>query len=159
MAGLNKAMIIGHLGRDPKETITSNGISIVNFSVATSESWTDKNSGEKQERTEWHRVVAFGKPAESINKYMKKGSQIYIEGRLQTRSWERDGQTHYTTEIVAQNFQFLGSRQDTTGNQTQQQQGTYNAPQQNQNQPNQDQQQQSYGGQNQAQSNDDDITF
>lgn len=112
MAGLNKVMIIGHLGRDPEIRYSQQGTAVANFSVATSEKWTDKNTGQKQEKTEWHRVVVFGKQAETCEKYLTKGSQIYLEGRLQTRQWERDGQTHYTTEIVVSSFQFLGgSRQ------------------------------------------------
>nr|WP_320190621.1 single-stranded DNA-binding protein [uncultured Desulfobacter sp.] len=112
MAGLNKVMLIGRLGRDPEIRYTQQGLAMVNFSLATSEQWTDKNTGERQERTEWHRIVVFGKQAETCEKYLSKGKQVYIEGRLQTRSWERDGQTHYTTEIVISNFMFLGSRDD-----------------------------------------------
>ena len=110
MAGLNKVMLIGNLGRDPEIRYTQSGTAVVNFTIATSEQWNDRNSGERQERTEWHRIVVFGKQAEVCEKYLSKGSSIYIEGRLQTRSWEKDGQTHYTTEIVATNFQFLGGR-------------------------------------------------
>ncbi len=110
MAGLNKVMLIGNLGRDPEIRYTQGGTAVVNFTIATSEQWSDRNSGERQERTEWHRIVVFGKQAEICEKYLSKGSSIYIEGRLQTRSWEKDGQTHYTTEIVASNFQFLGGR-------------------------------------------------
>lgn len=110
MAGLNKVMLIGNLGRDPEIRYTQGGMAVVNFSIATSEQWNDKTSGERQERTEWHRIVVFGKQAEICEKYLSKGSSIYVEGRLQTRSWEKDGQTQYTTEIVASNFQFLGGR-------------------------------------------------
>ncbi|WP_300455251.1 single-stranded DNA-binding protein [Desulfobacula sp.] len=115
MAGLNKVMLIGRLGRDPEIRYSQQGLAVVNFSIATSEQWTDKNTGDRQEKTEWHRVVAFGKPAETLEKYLSKGSQVYIEGRLQTRNYEKDGQTHYTTEIVVGNFQFLSSRQDAQG--------------------------------------------
>ena len=115
MAGLNKAMLIGNLGRDPEIRYSQQGTAMVNFSVATSEQWNDRNTGEKQEKTEWHRVVAFGKPAEILEKYLSKGSKVYIEGRLQTRNYEKDGQTHYTTEIVVREFQFLGGRQDNQG--------------------------------------------
>ncbi len=115
MAGLNKAMLIGNLGRDPEIRYSQQGTAMVNFSIATSEQWNDKNTGEKQEKTEWHRVVAFGKPAEILEKYLSKGSKVYIEGRLQTRNYEKDGQTHYTTEIVVREFQFLGGRQDNQG--------------------------------------------
>jgi len=110
MAGLNKVMLIGNLGRDPEIRYTQSGTAVVNFSIATSEQWNDRNTGERQERTEWHRIVVFGKQAEICEKYLSKGSSIYIEGRLQTRSWEKEGQTQYTTEIVASNFQFLGGR-------------------------------------------------
>ena len=115
MAGLNKVMLIGNLGRDPEIRYSQQGTAMVNFSIATSEQWNDKNTGEKQERTEWHRVVAFGKPAEILEKYLSKGSKVYIEGRIQTRNYEKDGQTHYTTEIVVREFQFLGGRQDNQG--------------------------------------------
>jgi single-strand DNA-binding protein len=115
MAGLNKVMLIGNLGRDPEIRYSQQGTAMVNFSIATSEQWNDKNTGEKQEKTEWHRIVAFGKPAEILEKYLSKGNKIYIEGRLQTRNYEKDGQTHYTTEIVVREFQFLGGRQDNQG--------------------------------------------
>ena len=119
MAGLNKAMLIGRLGRDPEIRYSQQGTAVVNFTLATNEQWTDKNTGEKQERTEWHRVVAFGKPAEILEKYLSKGSQVYIEGRLQTRNYEKDGQTHYTTEIVVNDFVFLGGRSDNQGSEYQ----------------------------------------
>ena len=115
MAGLNKVMLIGNLGRDPEIRYSQQGLAVVNFSIATSETWTDKNTGDRQEKTEWHRIVSFGKQAEILEKYLSKGSSVYIEGRLQTRNWEKDGQTHYTTEIVVSNFQFLGGRQDNQG--------------------------------------------
>ncbi len=109
MSGINKVIIVGRLGADPEVKVTQGGQSVAKLSIATSEQWTDKNSGQKQERTEWHRVVVWGKQAEVIGKYMTKGRQIYVEGRLQTRSWEDpQGQKKYTTEIVANNFQFLG---------------------------------------------------
>ena len=116
MAGVNKVILIGNLGRDPEIRYSQQGVAVVNFPIATSEQWTDKNTGEKQEKTEWHRVVAFGKPAEILEKYLSKGRQVYIEGRLQTRNYEKDGQTHYMTEVVATNFQFLGGgRADNQG--------------------------------------------
>jgi len=132
MAGLNKVMLIGHLGRDPEIRYSQQGLAIVNFSVATSEQWTDKNTGEKQEKTEWHRVLAFGKPAEILEKYLSKGSQVYIEGRLQTRNYEKDGQTHYITEIIVSNFQFLGGGRQ---NDNAQGQNPQQNPQQNSRQP------------------------
>ena len=109
--GINKAIIVGNLGRDPEVRYTSNGNAIANITVATTESWKDKQSGERQEKTEWHRVVFFGRLAEIAGEYLKKGSQVYIEGRLQTRKWEdKSGQERYTTEIVASEMQMLGSR-------------------------------------------------
>ena len=112
MAGINKVILIGRLGRDPEIRYTPDGRAIANFSIATSEEWRDKDSGEKKERTEWHRIVVFGKMGELCGQYLSKGRQVYLEGRLQTRSWEKDGVTRYTTEIVANDVQFLGSRND-----------------------------------------------
>ena len=109
MAGVNKVILVGRLGKDPEVRYTPNGVAIANFSIATSEEWKDKDTGEKQERTEWHRIVAWRRLGEICGEYLHKGSQIYIEGRLQTREWEdRDGNKRYTTEIVAQNMQMLG---------------------------------------------------
>jgi single-strand DNA-binding protein len=110
MAGINKAILVGNLGRDPEIRYTPGGLAITNFSIATSDSWQDKESGEKKERTEWHRIVAFGKLGEICGKYLTKGRQVYIEGRIQTRQWEKDGVTRYTTEIVANEMQMLGGR-------------------------------------------------
>ena len=115
MAGLNKVMLIGNLGRDPEIRYTQQGLAVVNFSIATSESWTDKNTGDRQEKTEWHNIVVFGKQAETCEKYLSKGSKIYVEGRLQTSNYEKEGQTHYMTKIVVSNFQFLGGKQDNQG--------------------------------------------
>ena len=110
MAGINKVILVGNLGRDPEIRYTSGGASVANFTLATSERWTDK-SGEKQERTEWHKIVAWGKLAEICGEYMSKGKQVYIEGKIQTRSWEdKDGQTRYTTEIKADNIMLLGRK-------------------------------------------------
>ncbi len=109
--GVNKVILIGNLGRDPEVRYSPNGQAIANVTIATSESWKDKNSGEKQERTEWHRVVFFGRLAEIAGEYLKKGAQVYIEGRLQTRKWQdKEGQDRYTTEIVATEMQMLGLR-------------------------------------------------
>jgi single-strand DNA-binding protein len=107
MSGLNRVMLIGRLGRDPEIKYTSSGVGVCNLALATSEAWTDKQ-GQKQEKTEWHRVVAFGKQAEILEKYLQKGSQVFIEGALQTRTYDKDGQTHYTTEVVVKGFTFLG---------------------------------------------------
>lgn len=115
MAGINKAIIIGNLGRDPEVRYTQDGTAVANFTVATSESWTDKNTGEKRENTEWHRIVVWRRLAEICGEYLSKGRQVYVEGKLQTRSWEQDGITRYTTEIVANTVQFLGSRDNAAG--------------------------------------------
>jgi len=127
---INKVMLIGRLGQDPELKYTPSGSAVCNFSLATSESWTDK-SGQKQEKTEWHRVVVWGKLAELCNQYLAKGRQAFIEGSLQTRSWEgQDGQKKYTTEINARNVQFLGGQSADTGRK-QDNSGEYNqmAPQ------------------------------
>ncbi len=123
MASLNKVIIIGRLGRDPEIRYSQGGAAICNMAIATSEAWTDKATGEKKESVEWHRVVVFGKQAETCEKYLTKGSQIYLEGRLQTRQWEKDGQQHYTTEIVVSAFQFLGGGQLNDGGNQQPQSG------------------------------------
>jgi single-strand DNA-binding protein len=112
MAGVNKVIIVGHLGRDPEIRYMQDGTAVASFSVATTETWKDKQSGEKKERTEWHRIVAWRQLGELCGKYLAKGRQVYIEGKLQTRSWEKDGTTHYMTEIVASEVQFLGSRDE-----------------------------------------------
>ena len=105
---VNKAIILGRLGQDPELKHTSTGIAVANFTVATSESWTDK-SGKKQDKTEWHRITAWGKTAELCAKYLSKGRQVLVEGSIETRSWEdKDGQKRYTTEVKARNVQFLG---------------------------------------------------
>ena len=109
--GVNKVILVGNLGRDPEIRYTPSGAAVANVTVATSDSWKDKQTGEQQERTEWHRVVFFNRLAEIVGEYLKKGSQIYVEGRLQTRKWQdQGGQDRYTTEIVANEMQMLGSR-------------------------------------------------
>ncbi|MYF10246.1 MAG: single-stranded DNA-binding protein [Gammaproteobacteria bacterium] len=108
--GINKVILIGNLGRDPETRYTQSGSPVANFSVATSESWNDRQTNERQERTEWHNVVCFARLAEIAGEYLRKGSKVYIEGRLSTSSWEKDGQTHYRTEIVARDMQMLDSR-------------------------------------------------
>jgi len=108
---INKAILVGNLGRDPEMRYTQSGQPVANFSVATSERWTDRNSNERREQTEWHNVVCFSRLAEICGEYLHKGSKVYIEGRLQTRSWEgQDGQTRYRTEIVAREMKMLDSR-------------------------------------------------
>lgn len=110
MRGINKAILIGNLGRDPEIRFTTSGGAVANFSIATTNVYTDKN-GERQEVTEWHRIVAWGRLAEICNEYLTKGSSVYIEGSIRTRSWEdKEGKTRYTTEIVARDMQMLGRR-------------------------------------------------
>ena len=121
--GVNKVILIGNLGKDPEIRYSPSGGAIANLTLATSESWKDKNTGEKVEKTEWHRVVAFKRTAEIMGEYLKKGSKVYIEGKLQTRKWQdKEGKDRYTTEVVANDMQMLDSR---TGGGTQQE-----APQQ-----------------------------
>jgi single-strand DNA-binding protein len=109
--GVNKVILIGNLGRDPEIRYMPNGQAVANITIATSESWKDKNTGEQQEKTEWHRVVFFRRLAEIAGEYLKKGSKVYIEGKLQTRKWQdNQGQDRYTTEILANEMQMLDSR-------------------------------------------------
>ncbi|MCY7296809.1 single-stranded DNA-binding protein [Alteromonas sp. a30] len=140
--GINKVILVGNLGQDPEVKYMPNGNAVTNISIATSESWKDQ-SGQPQERTEWHRVVMFRKLAEIAGQYLRKGSQVYIEGKLQTRKWQdQGGQDRYTTEIVADNMQMLGGRtqdgggfqqnQGMGGGAPQQQQGYQQMPPQNQ---------------------------
>ena len=113
MAGINKVIIVGNLGRDPEVRYTPSGTAVANFSVATSDEWKDKSTGEKKERTEWHRIVAWDKLGEICGKYLSKGRQVYVEGRLQTRSYDdKDGVKRYSTEIIASDVQFLGGSRD-----------------------------------------------
>src|SRR5215475_8019415 len=112
MASVNKVILLGNLGRDPETRYTTGGDAVTNLNIATSEQWKDKN-GEKQERTEWHRVVLFGRQAEVAGEYLKKGRSVYIEGRLQTRKYtDKDGVEKYSTEIVADRMQLIGSARD-----------------------------------------------
>ena len=109
--GINKVIVVGNLGADPDTRFMPSGNAVTNISVATSESWNDKETGERQEKTEWHRVVFFGRLAEIASEYLKKGSQVYIEGKLQTRKWEdKEGNERWTTEIVSNQMQMLGER-------------------------------------------------
>ena len=111
--GINKAVIVGTLGKDPEIKYASNGNAVVNVSVATNESWKDRETGEKQERTEWHRIVMFGRLGEIASQYLKKGSQAYFEGRIKTSKWQDDsGKDRYSTEIVVNEMQMLGRRSD-----------------------------------------------
>jgi single-strand DNA-binding protein len=112
MASVNKVILVGNLGKDPESRFMPNGDCVCNFTIATTESWKDKNSGEKRELTEWHRIVIFRKLGEIAAQYLKKGSQVYLEGRLKTRKWtDKEGQERYTTEIEVTEMQMLGSRQ------------------------------------------------
>lgn len=109
--GINKVILVGNLGNDPEVRATASGARIANISLATADSWMDKTTGQRQERTEWHRVVFFNRLAEIVEQYLTKGSQVYVEGRLQTRKWQdQNGQDKYTTEIVANEMQMLGGR-------------------------------------------------
>ena len=111
MRGVNKAIVVGNLGNDPETRYLPSGDAVTNISVATSESWKDKQTGEKKERTEWHKIAAFGRLAEIMAEYLRKGSQVYIEGKLRTRKWQdKDGHDRYTTEIIADQMQMLGGK-------------------------------------------------
>jgi len=153
MAGVNKVIVLGNLGKDPEVKFMPSGDAVANLTVATSESWKDKQTGEQKEKTEWHRVAIFGKLAEIAGEYLKKGSKVYLEGSLQTRKWQnQQGQDQYTTEVVVQGFngvmQMLDGKpqgQQTPAFQPQQQGGFLNQPQQAP--------QQSYSNQTQAQQN------
>jgi single-strand DNA-binding protein len=127
--GVNKVILVGNLGRDPEIKYTASGAAVVNITVATTESWNDKQTNERVEKTEWHRVVAFQRLAEIMGEYLRKGSQVYIEGKLQTRKWQdQNGQDRYTTEIVANDMQMLGSRGDAGGRQQGEQGGFRSSP-------------------------------
>jgi len=110
--GINKVILVGNLGNDPETRFMPNGNAVTNISIATSESWKDKQSGQQQERTEWHRVVFFNRLAEIAGEYLKKGSKVYVEGSLRTRQWDKEGQKHYSTEIIANEMQMLDGRGD-----------------------------------------------
>jgi single-strand DNA-binding protein len=115
MASVNKVILVGNLGRDPETRYTTGGDAVTNIRLATTDVWKDKN-GEKQERTEWHNIVFYGRQAEIAGEYLKKGRQIYVEGRLQTRKWQdKEGQDRYTTEIIADRMQMLGNREGGSG--------------------------------------------
>ncbi|QGM80266.1 single-stranded DNA-binding protein [Otariodibacter oris] len=116
MASVNKVIIVGNLGNDPDMRTMPNGDAVANISVATTESWTDKNTGERRENTEWHRIVFFRRQAEVVGQYLRKGSQVYVEGRLRTRKWQdQNGQDRYTTEIQGDVLQMLGGRNAQAG--------------------------------------------
>ena len=130
--GVNKVILVGTCGQDPEVRYLPNGNAVTNLSLATSEQWTDKQTGQKVEKTEWHRVSLFGKVAEIAGEYLRKGSQVYIEGKLQTREWEKDGIKRYTTEIVVDmqgTMQLLGGRPDNAGGDSAPRQQRQQAPQ------------------------------
>jgi len=167
--GVNKVIIVGNCGQDPETRFMPSGGAVTNLSIATSESWKDKNTGDQQERTEWHRVVFFNRLAEIAGEYVKKGSKLYVEGSLRTRKWQgQDGQDRYTTEIVASEMQMLDSRGGQQGGGYDQSQGGYqqsapqqqseNAPQQ-QSAPQQQGSPQQSAPQQQSGTFDDDIPF
>jgi len=122
--GINKAIIVGNLTRDPETRHMANGNPVTNITIATNDAWKDKETGEQREKAEYHRVTFFDSLAETVSQHASKGTQMYIEGPLRTNEWEKDGQKHYSTSIHAKEFQFLGSKQD--GNQSQGNQGGYN---------------------------------
>lgn len=113
--GVNKVILIGNLGQDPDVRATTSGLAVVNTSLATNIKWKSRETGEQNERTEWHRLVFFGRLAEIAGQIMHKGAKVYVEGRLQTRQWEREGQKQYTTEVVVENFEMLDSRGSADG--------------------------------------------
>ncbi|MDM9593595.1 single-stranded DNA-binding protein [Pseudomonas guariconensis] len=158
--GVNKVILVGTCGQDPEVRYLPNGNAVTNLSLATSEAWTDRQTGQKVEKTEWHRVVLFGKVAEIAGEYLRKGSQCYIEGKLKTREWEKDGIKRYSTEVhvdINGTMQLLGGRPDSQGG-GQQQQGQ---PQQQRRQPRQQQRQEPQQNQQSAPPDnfDDDIPF
>ncbi len=123
MSSVNKVILVGRLGNDPEVRYTATGSAVANVSLATSENWKDKQTGEKQERTEWHRIVFFSKLAEIVAQYLRKGSLIYVEGSLQTKKWQdKNGEDRYTTEIVANEMRMLGSKSENSGT------ASYSAP-------------------------------
>lgn len=127
--GVNKVTLIGNLGNDPELRSTQSGSAVANITLATSESWRDKETQETKERVEWHRVIFFGRLAEVVNEYLRKGSQVYVEGRIQTRKWQdKDGNDRYTTEIVANEMQMLGSRGSNSESPTNQQSASNSQP-------------------------------
>jgi len=142
--GVNKVILVGNVGGDPETKYMPSGGAVTNLSIATSESWKDKQTGQPQERTEWHRVVFFNRLAEIASEYVRKGSKVYVEGSLRTRQWEQDGVKRYSTEIVASEMQMLDSREGGTQQQQQapQQRQQQQAPQQRQQAPQQAQNQQ-----------------
>ena len=126
--GVNKVILVGNLGRDPETRYTQGGSAVTQFSIATSDSWRDKASGEQQDRTEWHNIVCFARLAEIAGEYLRKGSKVYIEGSLRTSNWEQDGQKKYRTEIMARELQMLDSRSQAGGQEGSFQNNSYDKP-------------------------------
>ena len=155
MSGVNKAILLGFVGKDPEIRFANDGKPIANLSLATSESWTDKNTGQKQEKTEWHRLNAFGRLAEIVQQYVKKGSKLYIEGSIHTHKWQdQQSNDRYSTDIRISQLQMLDNKNDNQNQQQNQQQQSYQQPQQNTQQQNQQpQQQQQQQGQQQESRN------
>ncbi|MES1927438.1 single-strand DNA binding protein [Salinisphaera sp. T31B1] len=136
--GINKAILVGNLGADPEVRYTAGGTAVANVTLATSDTWKDKSTGESQERTEWHRVVLFNRLGEIAGEYLRKGSKIYVEGRLQTRKWQnKDGVDQYTTEVIANDMQMLDSRSSSRSDENQQQGAPQNRVQRPSQQPRQ----------------------
>ena len=133
--GINKVILIGNLGADPETRYMPNGGAVANVNLATTQSWRDRESGEQNERTEWHKIVFFRRLAEIAGEYLRKGSKVYIEGSLRTRQWEKDGQKHYTTEIVADEMQMLDGRGTGTGGDFNSGGGGFSAPRDDQQGP------------------------
>ena len=155
-SGVNKVILIGNLGKDPEIRYTTHGSVVANFTIATSETWKDKNSGERKQKTEWHRIVFWGSQAEIIGKYLAKGSQVYIEGKIQTRKYQdNNGQDRYITEVIGKEFLMIGNRQNQNQNQ---QGGQYPQGQQNP-QQNLNNQYADGGGYSGVPSMEDDIPF
>jgi single-strand DNA-binding protein len=123
MGSVNKVILVGNLGRDAEVKVTASGQSVASFSIATTETWT--KDGEKKEKTEWHRIVLWGRQADTLQPYLTKGKQIYVEGRLETRQWEKDGQKHYTTEIKADRIVLLGGGGGRGGERVERSEGSY----------------------------------
>jgi single-strand DNA-binding protein len=128
MSGVNKVTILGRLGKDPEMKGFNNGNSVANFSIATSEEWKDKTTGEKKSNTEWHNIVAYTPFAEIVSKYLNKGDQVYIEGKLKTRSWEKDGVTRYVTEIHVTSLQLLSNKREEGGGSSEKPASNYSQP-------------------------------
>jgi len=166
MAGVNKVILIGNLGRDPEIRYSQQGTAIANFSIATSEDWKDKNTGEKKSKVEWHNITAFRRLAEICGEYLSKGSKIYVEGKLETSSWEQDGVTKYKTQVIIHIMQMLGGRGEGAGGDPQEphrqvpfEESAQNQPKESRSQGHQSSGSQPQGNQWESEPEDDDIPF